>query len=69
MNGITTKSTKLQIVQNKYLLTTEGIMLRRQIRTQRNTKKITTHTIQDVLFKADVQLNKKPRVTFELVPL
>lgn len=25
MNGILTKSTELQIVQNKYLLTTEGI--------------------------------------------
>lgn len=65
MNGILTKSTKLQRVQNKYLLTTEGITHLRQIRTQKNTKKITTHNLTRLTVSKQM-CNKmtKPIVTF-----
>lgn len=61
MNGILTKSTKLQRVQKKYSLTTEGrTHLRQKIRTQINTKKNHyTKPYKTYGFKADVQQNDK----------
>lgn len=68
MDGILTKSTKLQRVQKKYLLTTEGINAPRANKDTKIQSKVTTQNLHKTYSsKADVQQKDKPVATSRVV--